>query len=90
MPTLILQGAYDMRTPVYMGKRAARELSNSIYVLVPQQGHEVWTHSGDCVGSIATAFIQDPDATLDLSCLDKRRPSWALPDDADISQLAPE
>lgn len=90
VPTLILQGAYDMRTPVYMGKRAARELSNSIYVLVPQQGHEVWTHSGDCVGSIATAFIQDPDATLDLSCLDKRRPSWALPDDADISQLAPE
>lgn len=90
VPALILQGAYDMRTPVYMGKRAARELSNSIYVLVPQQGHEVWTHSGDCVGGIATAFIQDPDATIDLSCLDKRRPSWALPDDADKSQLAPE
>lgn len=89
VPTLILQGAYDMRTPVYMGKRAARELANSIYVLVPQQGHEVWTHSGDCVGGIATAFIQDPDATLDLSCLDTRRPSWALPDDAAISQLAP-
>jgi pimeloyl-ACP methyl ester carboxylesterase len=90
VPALILQGAYDMRTPVYMGKRAARELSNSIYVLVPQQGHEVWTRSGDCVGGIATAFIQAPDATIDLSCLDKRRPSWALPDDADKSQLAPE
>lgn len=90
VPALILQGAYDMRTPVYMGKRAARELSNSIYVLVPQQGHEVWTHSGDCVGGIATAFIQDPDTPLDLSCLDKRRPSWALPDDKEMSQSAPE
>ena len=29
VPTLILQGAYDTRTPVWMGKRAARELENS-------------------------------------------------------------
>jgi pimeloyl-ACP methyl ester carboxylesterase len=90
VPALILQGAYDMRTPVYMGKRASRELANSTYILVPQQGHEVWTNAADCVGGIATAFIQDPDATLDLSCLDARQPSWALPDDAATGQITPE
>jgi len=81
VPTLILQGAYDRRTPVFMGKRAARELENSTYVLVPQSGHEVWTYAGDCVGQIAGAFIQDPDADLDLSCMDARQPQWVLPRD---------
>ncbi|WP_162798155.1 alpha/beta hydrolase [Sulfitobacter sp. JL08] len=79
VPTLILQGAYDRRTPVFMGKRAARELENSTYVLVPQSGHEVWSYAGDCVGQIAGAFIQDPGADLDLSCLDARQPQWVLP-----------
>ncbi len=81
VPTLVLQGAYDRRTPVYTGKRAARELENSTYVLVPQIGHEVWTYAGDCVGQIAGAFIQDPGADLDLSCLDARQPQWVLPRD---------
>ena len=80
IPTLILQGAYDTRTPVYMGLRAARELKNSTLVIVPQQGHEVWTSATNCVGQIATAFVLDPSAELDLSCLDVRRPQWALPE----------
>jgi pimeloyl-ACP methyl ester carboxylesterase len=83
VPTLILQGAYDPRTPVWMGKRAARELENSTYVLVPQAGHEIWAFAGDCTGQIATAFVQDPDAELDLSCLDARQPQWALPGDGE-------
>ena len=86
VPTLVLQGAYDRRTPVYMGKRADRELANSTYVLVPQQGHEVWIYAGDCVGQIVDAFIQDPGAELDLSCLDARKPKWALPDGSVSSQ----
>ncbi len=86
VPTLILQGAYDTRTPVYMGKRADRELANSTYVLVPQIGHEVWAYAGDCVGQIAGAFIRDPGAELDLSCLDARKPKWALPDGSVASQ----
>ena len=80
VPTLILQGAYDKATPVYMGRLAATELENSIFVLVPQQGHEVWKTSGGCVGQIANDFIQDPAADLDLSCLEIRQPQWALPD----------
>lgn len=80
VPTLILQGAYDRRTPVYMGKRAARELENSTYVLVPQHGHEVWTNASDYVGQITSAFIQNPDTELDMNCLDSPRPQWSLSD----------
>ena len=80
VPALILQGAYDTRTPLFMGRRAARELANSTLVVVPQQGHEVWTSATNCAGRIATAFVLDPGAELDLSCLDARRPQWALPE----------
>ncbi len=76
---IILQGAYDGPTPVYMGRRAARELENSTYVLVPQQGHGTWTRADDCVGQIAGAFIQSPDAALDLSCLDARNRNGHCP-----------
>ena len=85
VPVIILQGAYDGPTPVYMGRHAAHELGNSTYVLVPQQGHGTWTRSDDCVGRIAGAFIQNPDAALDLSCLDARRPQWALPGNGKLS-----
>jgi hypothetical protein len=81
VPALILQGAYDEPTPVYMGQTAARELENSTYILIPQQGHGVWNSAEGCVGQIATAFVQDPEAEFDSSCLDARQPQWALPGD---------
>lgn len=79
VPTLILQGAYDRRTPVYMGELAAEELSNADLVLIPQQGHEVWTDAGSCAALMAAAFIADPQAPVDRSCLEIREPRWALP-----------
>jgi pimeloyl-ACP methyl ester carboxylesterase len=82
VPALILQGAYDTATPVRMGRRASRELANSRLVVVPQQGHEVWTGADACVDAIATAFVLNPGAPLDLACLEARRPKWSLPDAA--------
>lgn len=79
VPALILQGAYDTRTPVFMGRDALEGLPRGTLALVPQQGHEVWTNAQGCVGRIGTAFLQDPDAAPDLSCLDTRRPRWSLP-----------
>jgi pimeloyl-ACP methyl ester carboxylesterase len=78
---LILQGAYDKSTPVYMGRQAESELENSTYAYVPQQGHGTWSQTKSCVGQIATAFVLDPEAVLDLSCLDARQPQWVLPGD---------
>lgn len=82
VPTLILQGAYDTRTPPFMGRRTARELEKSTLVMVPQQGHEVWVRASNCAGQIASSFVMDPERELDLTCLDARRPQWALPSDA--------
>jgi len=81
VPALILQGAYDKPTPIYMGRRAARELEQGSYVLVPQQGHWTWRNAQGCVGQIANAFIQDPESAAELnqSCLEARKPQWALP-----------
>jgi pimeloyl-ACP methyl ester carboxylesterase len=81
VPALILQGAYDKSTPIYMGQTANSELENSTYVLIPQQGHGTWSQAESCVGQIATAFVLDPEAELDLSCLDARQPQWVLPGD---------
>jgi pimeloyl-ACP methyl ester carboxylesterase len=76
---MILQGAYDFPTPVYMGRRANRELENSILVLIPQQGHGTFNQAESCVGRIATAFLQNPVSEIDLNCLGARQPQWALP-----------
>ena len=82
VPTLILQGAYDPTTPVWMGRLAAHELSNSRLVIVPQQGHGVWTSDDNCIGPIATSFLRVPGAPLDLHCVAARRVRWAMPDTA--------
>jgi pimeloyl-ACP methyl ester carboxylesterase len=83
VPALILQGAYDKSTPIYMGQTADSELANSTYVLIPQQGHGTWNRAESCVGQIASAFVQDPEAALDLSCLEARKPQWVLPGDGE-------
>ena len=81
VPAIVLQGSFDRPTPVYMGRRASRELENSTFILVPQKGHGTWSAGkGDCVGQIATAFIQNPRAKPDLSCLEARKSQWVLPD----------
>jgi pimeloyl-ACP methyl ester carboxylesterase len=77
VPALILQGGYDKPTPVYMGQTAASELANSTFVLIPQQGHGTWKNAESCVGRIATAFVRNPEAKPELSCLDARWPQWA-------------
>jgi len=79
VPTLVLQGAYDASTPVVMGRRAARELTNCRLVIVPQQGHEVWTKADNCAGRLAIEFLSTPAQWPDETCLERRRPRWALP-----------
>jgi hypothetical protein len=62
-----------------MGRRADRELESSIFVLIPQQGHGTWNNAQGCIGQIASDFVQNPDAEIDLSCIEARQPKWALP-----------
>lgn len=78
VPVLILQGEFDTRTPPVNARVLAEQLANATLVVVPQKGHETWG-SGNCAARIGSAFIRNPEQTLDLSCLEQRRIRFSLP-----------
>jgi len=82
IPTLILSGEYDPITPPAWGASAAAYLTNSTYVEFPGLGHGT-SVSGDCPLGITFAFIGDPAARPDVSCVDGMRPiDFAIPGEA--------
>ena len=80
VPTLILQGEYDTRTPPENGRALAEQLGNATLVIVPQAGHETWG-SGSCVAQIGIGFLRDPQKPVDLACLQSRQHHFSLPGD---------
>ena len=78
IPTLVLAGSYDNLTPVSWNKSAFVTLPNGTFVLAPMSGHGVIAYSA-CAQQIGAAFIADPAATVDMSCLAGLEPEWALP-----------
>jgi pimeloyl-ACP methyl ester carboxylesterase len=81
VPTLILQGDYDTRTPPAHGRAVAEQLANATLVFIPQAGHETWG-SGNCAAQIGIEFIRNPQEAPDLSCLETRRHRFSLPGEA--------
>lgn len=79
IPTLILQGEFDTRTPLGNGLALAEQLSNATLVIVPQAGHETWTSSSSCVAQIGISFLQNPEQAPDLSCIEGRQEHFSLP-----------
>ena len=79
IPILILQGEFDVRTPLVNSLTLNDQLDNATLVIVPQTGHETWTAAISCVGEISISFFQDPDQGPDLSCLDQRQERFVLP-----------
>jgi hypothetical protein len=78
IPTLLLQGEFDVRTPPVNGRTLAEQLDNATLVMIPQAGHETWTGAG-CVAEIGRSFIMHPDQPPDLSCLEARRERFSMP-----------
>lgn len=78
IPTLVLAGSYDNLTPVSWNKSAFVTLPNGTFVLAPMSGHGVIAYSA-CAQEIGAAFIADPAAPLDTSCLADLEPEWAMP-----------
>lgn len=76
VPALVLSGQYDPVLPPAYGMLAAETLSNSTFVEVPSVGHGALmaatteTARPRCAMSIGLAFLNDPSATLDTSCLE--------------------
>jgi len=70
VPVLVIAGEYDPATPPSWGRRAVRTLKNGRFVEVPGHGHTPSMMStGPCVRQIVDAFVRDPSAAPDVTCL---------------------
>jgi pimeloyl-ACP methyl ester carboxylesterase len=78
VPTLILGDRYDPVTPPADGERAAATLSASTFVATSGFGHGI-TLRNDCTQAIFGAFVADPEAPVDSTCLDAfDLPQWSV------------
>lgn len=74
IPTLVLAGEYDPVTPPNWGRLTAETLGNSKFLEFPGFGHGILgfgSDGGACSRAIASVFLDDPDAEIDTSCVDK-------------------
>lgn len=74
IPTLIYSGVFDPVTPVSSGDSAAAGLSNSVHVVFPTAGHGISltdNAAGTCAKQIMMAFLNNPSAAVDTSCVDR-------------------
>ena len=71
IPTLVLAGDNDPITPPAWSKAAAATLSHSHYFEFPWVGHGVLAAGvwGSCSQSMASAFLTDPNAAPDSTCI---------------------
>lgn len=85
IPTLILAGSYDPITPPEWGQTVAEQLSHSNFYEFPASGHGA-LEDNNCATRLALAFIDDPIAVLDASCLDDLpKAAFVLPQDVIIN-----
>lgn len=68
IPALVLAGEYDPITPPEWGRMAAATLENGHFYEFPGLGHGV-VAAGRCPLEMALAFVADPSAAPDSSCI---------------------
>jgi len=72
VPVLLLSGERDPVTPPEFGERVARELPNSLHVVVPHSGHG---SDAPCLEGIYRRFVDRASVRgLDVSCVAKTPP----------------
>ncbi len=67
IPTLILTGDFDDRTPTALARRIAATLSHAYLVEFPDEGHD--TRPAACHAGIVAQFLEDPTRQPDTSCV---------------------
>jgi pimeloyl-ACP methyl ester carboxylesterase len=81
IPTLVLAGDLDARTPAIRSLLVAETLPRASFVLFPEGTHVQLGEINQCAGAILRAFLADPDAKVDTSCIaDMPRRGFVLPD----------
>lgn len=79
LPVLVLSGLNDTQTSWEWGPLAAQTLTNARSFVFPEAGHGVLIFSA-CATDIGVAFIADPEAVPDTSCIAGLKPRFVLPD----------
>jgi pimeloyl-ACP methyl ester carboxylesterase len=80
-PALILTGQWDPVTPPEYGDNTARNLPNSLHLVIPSGGHGFSGLDGmDCIDNLTAAFIEVGTVKgLDTTCISKiRRKEFSL------------
>ncbi|HEY9076122.1 MAG TPA: alpha/beta hydrolase [Anaerolineaceae bacterium] len=73
VPALLLSGEADPITPPVYAAEVAKQLTNSLHVIAPYQGHGIT--SAGCVGRLVTDFIKNGSKDgLDAACVKKLQP----------------
>ena len=76
VPTLVLSGEYDPITPPEWGQAVSDTLTRRFFYVFPGVGHGVATVN-DCTQAITHAFVNDPAAEPDTSCVGAMSgPAW--------------
>lgn len=71
VPVLVAAGTVDPITPPNYSQSIMPGLANGQYVEFPYTGHgALFSHSTGCGGDLWVAFVTDPTAALDTSCID--------------------
>ncbi|HEY1775971.1 MAG TPA: alpha/beta hydrolase [Solirubrobacteraceae bacterium] len=88
VPTVIISGADDLRTPTSNARVVAAMIPDAKVVVVPQTGHSVLTTEfGSCARDAVDAFFT-PNATIDTVCRPLRLPAYLEPAPAAPGSLA--
>ena len=87
VPTLIISGADDLRTPTSNAREVAALIPDATVVVVPQTGHSVLTtESGSCAQKAVNAFLSG--TTIDTQCAPSPQPVYLDPAPAAPASLA--
>lgn len=78
IPTLVLQGRYDVQTNSAMGRMVMEGLSNGTFVELSSTGHGAILYS-QCARDIGVAFINNPDRAPNTRCTADLFPEFVLP-----------
>lgn len=74
VPVLLLSGAFDPITPAFTGEEILPTLPNNFSFEFPYGGHVQFLTGNPCAQSIVSAFIADPSAEPDSSCITESAP----------------
>jgi pimeloyl-ACP methyl ester carboxylesterase len=78
VPALVFAGTFDPATPPWWGERAVSTLTNATLLRLPTLGHDT-IDAHWCPRELFDAFIDDPLASLDTSCIGDMEVDFALP-----------